>query len=175
MAGEASKWREILSKAISCLNRKSFFLSHQRTCSISLLTCIGEFPLSTLSMPSAFAPPPNKAVTIFRPTEMMLAQGDGAMPLSMSSDLVGTFWMPFWLKNICMTIPNESEDKTVNSVTFHHVFNSTMYLTCWTMKIHYRRSGSFGCRRRCRPRRLSSKRSTSRRTCGWLRAPGRRG
>lgn len=31
------------------------------------ITCIGEPPLSTLSIPSLGAPPPNKALMIFRP------------------------------------------------------------------------------------------------------------
>uniref|UniRef100_A0A8D8GFK6 (northern house mosquito) hypothetical protein n=1 Tax=Culex pipiens TaxID=7175 RepID=A0A8D8GFK6_CULPI len=39
------------------------------------MNCIGEPPLSTLSIPS-LAPPPRRAVMIFNPTDITLAHGD---------------------------------------------------------------------------------------------------
>lgn len=79
---------------------------------------MGELPLSTLSIPS-WAPPPNKAVMIFNPTEMMFAHGDGATPLSKSSDFGGAMadWVFAPLKNICMTMPvSESRKKRKKNV-----------------------------------------------------------
>lgn len=134
----------------------------------SFLTCIGEFPLSTLSIPSLLAPPPNKAVTIFSPTEIMLAHGDvGASPLSMSSDFVGMPCPPALapLKNICMTMPNR-ETRTVSVDKFQRylIWFRSHHLTCWTMRIRCLKSGWFEYHRRCHLMRLSSKRSTFRRT-----------
>lgn len=72
-------------------------------------TCIGEEPLSTLSMPSFEAPPPRMAVRILKPIVMRLAQGE-VEPESVSklSLLFGPVNpLPPGLKIICIIIPED--------------------------------------------------------------------
>lgn len=66
---------------------------------------MGEPPLSTLSIPSEFAPPPKMAVRILSPAAKRFAQGEGATLLSSKpSDLLGPVAVP-GLKIICISMP----------------------------------------------------------------------
>lgn len=70
-----------------------------------LITCMGEAPLSTLSIPSLATPPPRIAVRILRPIVMRPAHGEGATDsVSKLSLLLGPVAVP-GLKIICIIIP----------------------------------------------------------------------